>query len=97
MKTITPGDLKGWQRNAKFFLLLDVREDWEHIAFNIGGINIPLGDIMARKSELSLETPLVIYCEKGIRSAIAIQRLEQLGYSNLYNLEGGIAAWKKAQ
>lgn len=96
MKSITPVELKSWQRNAKTYLLLDVREEWEHAAFNIGGINIPLGDIMARKTELDNSKPIVIYCEKGIRSAIAIQRLEQYGFSDLYNLTGGMTAWKKS-
>jgi len=36
----------------------------------------------------------VLYCEKGIRSSIAIQRLEASGFNNLYNLAGGMKAWK---
>lgn len=80
---------------AKLFLLLDVREEWEHEAFNIGGTNIPLGDLMGRKNELDVNVPVVLYCEKGVRSAIAIQRLEAYGFTELYNLEGGMAAWRK--
>lgn len=81
--------------SAKIVLLLDVREEWEHTTYNIGGVNIPLGELMARKDEVARDETLVVYCEKGIRSAIAIQRLETLGYTNLLNLEGGMAAWKK--
>ena len=49
---------------------------------------------MNRRSEISKQDTTVIYCEKGIRSTIAIQRLEALGYQNLYNLEGGMSKWK---
>jgi adenylyltransferase/sulfurtransferase len=33
-------------------------------------------------------------CRSGARSAAALNQLEQLGYTNLYNLKGGILAWK---
>jgi rhodanese-related sulfurtransferase len=39
----------------------------------------------------------VLYCAKGIRSAMVIQRLEEkYGYTNLVNLSGGMYAWRKA-
>lgn len=96
MKTITIELLKSWLGEGKNFLLVDVREDWEHAAYNIGGVNIPLGDVMTNVKELETDVPLVIYCEKGIRSAIAIQRLQARGFEDLYNLEGGMSAWRKA-
>lgn len=95
MKSITTAELKGWGENAKTMLLLDVREEWEHDAFNIGGVNIPLGELMARRAEIKKNEEYIVYCEKGVRSAIAIQRLEALGYNNLHNLEGGMHAWKR--
>jgi rhodanese-related sulfurtransferase len=95
MKKITPAVLKEWLNADKPFILIDVREEWEHEAYNIGGIHIPVGEIMARKDEIPQMGDVVLYCEKGIRSSIVIQRLEQLGYSNLYNLTGGMSAWKK--
>ena len=81
--------------SEKSYQLVDVREDWEHEAFNIGGLNIPMGELIARKAELDTQKPLVIYCEKGIRSFIAIQRLEAYGFTDMYNLEGGMSKWKK--
>lgn len=95
MKSITAAELKGWQQTVKEFVLLDVREEWEHAAYNIGGINIPLGDIMANKNMLDKNKTIVVYCEKGIRSAIAIQRLEAHGFADMLNLEGGMSAWRK--
>ncbi len=95
MKQVKPEELKEWIREQKPFTLIDVREQWEHDTFNIGGLHIPVGDIAARKSEIDVNAPVVLYCEKGIRSVIAIQRLEGMGFHNLINLQGGMAAWKK--
>jgi len=94
MKSITPQELKFWMDEQRPFVLVDVREPFEREAFSIGGIHIPLGEIMQRREELRSEQPVIIYCEKGIRSGIVIQRLEGLGFSNLVNLEGGMTAWK---
>ncbi len=95
MKSITPEELQSLMETAKSMLLLDVREEWEHAAYNIGGVNIPLSDLLSRRGELSAEDECIVYCEKGVRSAIAIQRLETMGYNNLRNLEGGMSAWRK--
>lgn len=95
MKSITKPELKGWIKAEKEFQLIDVREEWEHEAYNIGGILIPMGELMSRKGEIRIDRDVVIYCEKGIRSTIAIQRLESLGYNNLINLQGGMTAWRR--
>lgn len=95
MKTITASVLKGWIEEEKEYVLIDVREDWEHEAYNIGGTNIPLGELMQHKNALNTEKPTIVYCEKGIRSAIAIQRLEAMGFENLLNLEGGMSKWRR--
>jgi rhodanese-related sulfurtransferase len=74
--------------------LLDVREEYEHEAFNIGGILIPLGEVIRKAAEIPMDKPVVIYCQKGIRSQIAIQRLhEKFGFTNLINLQGGVEKW----
>ncbi|MCD6063415.1 MAG: hypothetical protein K0R82_1326 [Flavipsychrobacter sp.] len=95
MKKITPVELREWINEDKPFVLVDVREDWEHELYNIGGIHIPVGEILERRDEIPKEGDVVMYCEKGIRSTLVIQRLEQLGYNNLINLTGGMSAWKK--
>ncbi len=95
MKQISSLEVKKWLEEQKDFLLLDVREGWENEEYNIGGINMPLGVLISRRNELDPEKTTVIYCEKGIRSVIAIQRLEEYGFINLYNLSGGMQAWKQ--
>lgn len=77
-------------------LLIDVREQHEHDAFNIGGTLIPMGEIFDRLHEIPSDKKVILYCQKGIRSVIAIQRLQQRHrYNNLINLTGGMDAWKK--
>jgi rhodanese-related sulfurtransferase len=56
-----------------------------------------MGEIPSRLSEIPRDKEVVLYCEKGIRSVIAIQRLETLGFTNLINLAGGMKAWREAQ
>jgi len=96
MQQLTPAQLKHWLDTGHEFLLIDVREPWEHDTYNIGGMLIPMGELAARANEIPHNTDVVLYCEKGIRSVIAIQRLEAAGYTNLINLAGGMNAWKAA-
>jgi len=97
MKELDAEELRSWQQAGRDFLLIDVREPFEHEHFHIGGQLIPLGELIARAATLTRETPLVLYCEKGIRSIIAVQRLEALGFENLYNLKGGMKAWRASE
>ena len=77
-------------------VLIDVREVYEHRAFNIGGLHIPLHTLLQNINLIPGDKPVVIYCQKGIRSQLAIQRLKQKsGFENLLNLTGGMYAWVK--
>lgn len=97
MKTITVQELKILKDQNAHFQLIDVREVYEYEEANIGGHLIPLGEIQARFTEISKDKQVIMQCRSGARSAGAIQFLEQnYGYTNLYNLEGGILAWLKA-
>jgi rhodanese-related sulfurtransferase len=84
--------LQEWILAQKKFVLIDVRETFEHEHFNIGGINIPLNELMNNFNQLPQDTDIVLYCAKGIRSVIAIQKLETKGYTQLYNLSSGISS-----
>lgn len=80
----------------KDYLLLDVRESYERDEFNIGGMHIPLGEITASFDKLAShkDDEIVIYCRSGKRSAMAQHLLQQSGFSNVRNLEGGMLAWQ---
>ena len=84
--------------NALDFFLLDVREPYEHDEFNIGGKLIPLGEITARLDELisHRDDEIVVYCRSGKRSAMAKMLLQQAGFKNVRNFEGGMIAYQNA-
>lgn len=95
MKNIDVTTLKKLIASGEKFQLIDVREDWEHEIFNIGGLNIPLGNLMQQTNEINNKIKVIFYCEKGIRSTIALQRLEGLfKKADFYNLTGGMKAWR---
>lgn len=94
MKEITVQELKQLVDSGADFQLIDVREEHEFDEANLSGLLIPLGEILDRANEVSKDKQVVIHCRSGKRSATAIQALEtQLGYTNLYNLKGGILAY----
>jgi rhodanese-related sulfurtransferase len=97
MNSITPLELKEKLDSNEVFDLIDVREEFEHNDFNVGGILIPMNTIFEQIEKIPKDKSVVLYCAKGIRSAMVIQRLEEkYGYTNLINLSGGIYAWRKA-
>ena len=94
MKQISKRQLQKKLTEDDELFLLDVREELEHEEFNIGGTLIPLAEVIGKASEIPMDRPVVVYCRKGIRSQIAIQRLEEkFGFTNLLNLDGGIEQW----
>ncbi|MGC4100088.1 rhodanese-like domain-containing protein [Ferruginibacter sp.] len=96
MQSITAAALQQKILDKEDFQLIDVREPEEHEEFNIGGELIPLGEIMQQAEKIAADKPVIIYCRKGIRSQVAIQRLqEKFQLTNLINLIGGTEAWKK--
>lgn len=93
MKEISVLELKEKQDKGEDFQLIDVREDFEHEMSNLGGLLIPLGGILIESDKLDKTKPVIVMCRSGKRSAAAIMQLEQQGFTNLYNLKGGILAW----
>jgi len=93
VKEITVQELKTWKDSGKDFQLIDVREQNEYEFVNIGGELIPQGDIIAKVENISKDKDVVVHCRSGARSANAILILQDMGYSNLYNLKGGILAY----
>ena len=93
MKEVSVQELKEMMDKGEDFQLIDVREDFEYEVSNLGGTLIPLGGILIEADKVAKDKPVVVQCRSGKRSAAAIMQLEQLGYTNLYNLIGGILAW----
>lgn len=96
MQHISPSALQQKLICGEDIQLVDVREAHEHEAYNIGGILVPLSELLQKHSAIAQNKPVVVYCKMGIRSQIAIQRLEEkFGYTHLINLRGGLEAWKR--
>lgn len=74
--------------------LVDVRENLEFHTLNVGGINIPLGQlpqlIADEDLELDLNRTIIVICQRGLRSKTAKQILVNAGYPNTRNLIGGL-------
>ena len=94
MKEITSLELKQLMDSKADFQLIDVREQHEFDEANLNGELIPMGEVMDRAGEIAKDKQVVVHCRSGKRSATVIGALEsQLGYTNLYNLKGGILAY----
>jgi rhodanese-related sulfurtransferase len=77
-------------------VILDVREPHElAIAHVEGALHIPMQTIPNRLAELPREAPLAVMCHHGARSMAVVNFLRKAGYSNAFNITGGIDAWSR--
>jgi rhodanese-related sulfurtransferase len=81
------------------FVLVDVREDSEWQSGHIpGAVHLGKG-VIERDVETKfpdLNTPLVLYCGGGYRSALAAEALQKMGYTDVISMDGGIRGWREA-
>ena len=95
MKEITVQELKQKVDNNDDFQLIDVREPFEYEICNLNGELIPMGIILSETEKISKDKAVVIHCKSGGRSGVIVNELEKAGYTNLYNLKGGILAYAR--
>ena len=94
VQTLSVTEFKTWRDDNKDCVLLDVREDGEVAYANIDGhTHIAMNLIPLRHNELPDDKPIVVYCHHGMRSMQVALFLEHAGFSDVYNLSGGIQAW----
>jgi rhodanese-related sulfurtransferase len=78
-------------------VVVDVREAEEFSAGHLTSAkHIPVGDIDKRISDIPTGKPVLVYCATGTRSGKAAAALKKAGRDQIFNLNGGIAAWKQA-
>lgn len=78
------------------FIFIDVREPLEYVEFNLGAQLIPLTTVMQTvmaEFDEHKEKEVIVHCRSGKRSATAQAIMQQLGFTNVRNLEGGVLAW----
>ena len=77
--------------------VVDVREQWEYARDHIPDAKLtPLGQIIARPQEVITSDDVIFVCEVGQRSAVAAELAAATGMQRVYNLEGGMQAWRSA-
>lgn len=94
LKSLTVESLKRKIDQGENLQLIDVREPHEYEICNLGGKLIPMNSIPQHIEEIDSDIPVIFYCHHGMRSEMIVKFLsEELGFKNVYNLEGGIHAW----
>jgi len=80
-------------------LVVDVRDEKDFASGHLPRArHIPFKDLDKRAAEISKykEKPVIVTCAKGPRAGAACRALKRAGFSNVYTLKGGIAAWQQA-
>ncbi len=96
MKEVTVQELKKLLDTKADFQFIDVREPHEYEICNLGAELIPQAEIPASVGKIEKGKQVIIHCRSGGRSGNMVQWLEKNhGFTNLYNLKGGILAWAK--
>jgi adenylyltransferase/sulfurtransferase len=94
VKEVTVHEFKQMIESQYDYQLIDVRESYEFEIVNLGGELIPLNTIENSLEKVRSDKRVIVLCRSGVRSVRAIETLEKkYGFSNLYNLKGGILAW----
>jgi rhodanese-related sulfurtransferase len=89
-------DLLGRAEQDSRPILLDVREPWEFDICRLDGSRlIPMRQIPASLGQLETDQPVVVICHHGIRSQQVALYLEHQGFSQVYNLRGGVDGWAR--
>ena len=74
--------------------VIDSREPWEYAEGHVPGAhNITHMATLPRAKELATDKPIIFICKSGQRSAVAAEFAATVGLTDLYNVEGGTAAW----
>lgn len=97
MNSFTNIDIETYQTqftDTQSHQLIDVREVDEYNAGHLpGAVNIPLSEFQGRYREISQDTPIVLVCAKGGRSAMAADFMTAIGYTAVFNLDEGTLGW----
>ncbi len=95
VKSVSVHDVHAMQQRGDTFVLIDVREPHEHaIAFVAGAHACAMSQAATWLPTLDPQTPTVVMCHHGGRSASVAQALvTRFGFGDVSNMDGGIDAW----
>ena len=96
IQNMTPVQLYEKLQSDEKPFILDVRfaEEYAHDGHIAGSRLLPLSHLRQRAGELPKDKPIVCVCRSGNRSMVACEQLAQLGFTDLYNLSGGMIGWR---
>ena len=98
VKETTVDEVKQQLDNGDKVLLVDVREESEFAKDHLpGAIHLGKG-VIERDVETRVpdpNTPMVLYCGGGFRSAMAADNLQKMGYTNVLSMDGGVREWRE--
>jgi rhodanese-related sulfurtransferase len=99
VKECTVGEAKARLDRGEIAQFVDVREDHEFSKSHAKGARHLGKGIIERDIETVIpdkHASIILYCGGGYRSALAADALQQMGYSNVTSMDGGIKAWRDA-
>ncbi len=98
IQEVTLEEVEAKRQKGEHFVLVDVREESEFAKDHIpGALHMGKGtierDIERRVPDL--DTPIVLYCGGGFRSALVADNLRKMGYRNVFSMDGGVRGWRE--
>ena len=98
IREVTPREALAQREADGGVVFLDVREPQEWNLFRIpGAVHVPLGalgDAVGRA--VRTDQPVIVYCARGNRSALAADTMREMGYRDVASLAEGIRGWMQA-
>jgi rhodanese-related sulfurtransferase len=97
IRETTVDEVKAKLDRGEKFVLIDVREESEYAKDHLpGAVHLGKGtierDIEQRVPDPN--TPIVLYCGGGFRSALSADNLQKMGYTNVVSMDGGVREWQ---
>jgi rhodanese-related sulfurtransferase len=99
VKKLDPQNFEKKLKETKEPILIDVRTSGEYAQGHLPNavlIDVNSSDFKSRVGKLDKSKPVFVYCKAGSRSSSAAGVLTDLGFKEIYDLNGGITSWQKA-
>ena len=97
-RSISGAEAQELIQQKKDLLVIDVRTPQERSQVRLpDSLFIPIGEVMRGRLTAPKEQPLLLVCAVGGRSYVAGRALQAMGHQEIYNLDGGIEAWRRAR
>ena len=95
IREVSPREVLAMHERGERPVLLDVREPMEwNLGYLPGAVHVPLGSIASQvEAKVPRDRPVVIYCARGNRSALAAEEMQRMGYTDVASMSQGFLGW----